>query len=207
MLVWGGQDVSGEVGTGGRYNPSANSWASMTTTGAPAARYGHEAVWTGSFMIVWGGQDTQSVLGTGGRYAFAQSVDNDLDGLSECLGDCNDGDAAIWGTPGEATDLILSHAGSLGGSTTLNWTPPATGGTASGMRYDVLRSASKSDFTSGAMCLESDSGPDTAASDPGDPPPGGIFYYLVRAEDSCPDGEGILSFNSAGTPTSGRLCP
>ena len=27
----------------------------MTTNGAPAARYDHTAVWTGSEMIVWGG--------------------------------------------------------------------------------------------------------------------------------------------------------
>ena len=75
------------------------------------------------------------------------------------------------------------------------------------MRYDVLRSTSRSDFTSGAVCLESDDGPDTTAADPADPPPAGVFFYLVRAENSCPDGEGILSLDSSGTPATGRLCP
>jgi N-acetylneuraminic acid mutarotase len=40
---------------GGRYNPAADSWMAVTTTGAPAGRYSHTAVWTGSEMIVWGG--------------------------------------------------------------------------------------------------------------------------------------------------------
>ena len=44
---------------GGRYNPTANSWTALPTSGAPAARYSHTAVWTGSEMIVWGGYQRQ----------------------------------------------------------------------------------------------------------------------------------------------------
>jgi N-acetylneuraminic acid mutarotase len=51
---------------GGRYNPAGNSWTAVTTTGAPAARDLHTAVWTGSEMIVWGGFG--SGLNDGGRY-------------------------------------------------------------------------------------------------------------------------------------------
>ena len=40
---------------GARYNPATNSWTALSRTGAPAARYYHTAVWTGSEMIVWGG--------------------------------------------------------------------------------------------------------------------------------------------------------
>ena len=43
--------------TGGRYNPSTDSWTATSTTNAPAARFVHTAVWTGSEMIVWGGID------------------------------------------------------------------------------------------------------------------------------------------------------
>ena len=52
MIVWGG---NGLFNTGGRYNPSTDSWTATSTTNAPDARYGHTAVWTGSEMIVWGG--------------------------------------------------------------------------------------------------------------------------------------------------------
>ena len=43
------------LNTGGRYNPSTDSWTATSTTNAPDGRYGHTAVWTGSEMIVWGG--------------------------------------------------------------------------------------------------------------------------------------------------------
>ena len=57
MLVWGGAKGVGSspYNTGGRYNPVANSWAGLTTNGAPSARRYHTAVWTGSKMVVWGG--------------------------------------------------------------------------------------------------------------------------------------------------------
>src|ERR1019366_4645529 len=57
MIVWGGvgSGYGGVFNAGGRYSPTANSWTAVTTTGAPAARYQHTAVWTGSEMIVWGG--------------------------------------------------------------------------------------------------------------------------------------------------------
>ena len=35
MIVWGGIDFS-YVNTGGRYNPSTDSWTATSTTGAPA---------------------------------------------------------------------------------------------------------------------------------------------------------------------------
>src|SRR5438034_10725951 len=54
------------LNTGGRYNPSTDSWRSTSPTNAPAARYGHTAVWTGSEMIVWGGVDyNQATLNSG----------------------------------------------------------------------------------------------------------------------------------------------
>ena len=57
MIVWGGYDSGDYLNTGGRYNPSTDSWTATSTTNAPAARYYHTAVWTGSEMIVWGGYD------------------------------------------------------------------------------------------------------------------------------------------------------
>lgn len=72
MIVWGGtpDDVT-TLNTGGRYNPTTDSWTATSTTNAPSARYLHTAVWTGSQMIVWGGRSSNSAtssLNTGGRY-------------------------------------------------------------------------------------------------------------------------------------------
>ena len=68
MIVWGGNGGH-LLNTGGRYNPSTDSWTATSLTNAPTARVSHTAVWTGSEMIVWGGIDNgSSVLNTGGRY-------------------------------------------------------------------------------------------------------------------------------------------
>ena len=65
MIVWGGSDDSfTDVNTGGRYDPSTDSWILTTTVNAPSPRGSHTAVWTGTEMIVWGGSD----FNTGGRY-------------------------------------------------------------------------------------------------------------------------------------------
>ena len=68
MIVWGGYDadISMAFNTGGRYNPSTDSWTATNTTNAPTARDYHTAVWTGTEMIVWGGGFRG--FDTGGRY-------------------------------------------------------------------------------------------------------------------------------------------
>jgi N-acetylneuraminic acid mutarotase len=71
MIVWGGAYCPFSCvyfNTGGRYNPSTDTWTPTSTASAPSARIGHTAVWTGSEMIVWGGYDGGSDLNTGGRY-------------------------------------------------------------------------------------------------------------------------------------------
>jgi N-acetylneuraminic acid mutarotase len=45
-----------------------DTWTATTTTNAPAARWFHTAVWTGTEMLVWGGTTTTSNLKSGGRY-------------------------------------------------------------------------------------------------------------------------------------------
>ena len=71
MIVWGGYDA-GYLNTGGRYNPSADTWvATSTGAGVPSARSGYTAVWAGTEMIIWGGNDgvySITYSNTGGRY-------------------------------------------------------------------------------------------------------------------------------------------
>ena len=75
MIVWGGQ--AGLIGryfnTGGRYDPSTDSWTATSTNNVPDGRYRHTAVWTGSEMIVWGGiLYSNTYTSSGSRYC-AQS--------------------------------------------------------------------------------------------------------------------------------------
>jgi N-acetylneuraminic acid mutarotase len=66
MIVWGGLGPI-YLNTGGRYNPSTDSWVATTTTNATARGF-HTAVWTGTEMIVWGGLNDDNLLNSGGRY-------------------------------------------------------------------------------------------------------------------------------------------
>jgi N-acetylneuraminic acid mutarotase len=68
MIVWGGADGSSLLNTGGRYNPSTDTWTATSTINAPEGRTVHTAVWSGSEMIVWGGGGNNGSLNTGGRY-------------------------------------------------------------------------------------------------------------------------------------------
>src|SRR5437899_9548616 len=67
MTVLIGQDSSGNTSTGGKYNPSTDSWTATSIINVPSGRIHHTAAWTGSEMIVWGGFGG-SYLNTGGRY-------------------------------------------------------------------------------------------------------------------------------------------
>ena len=68
MIIWGGDDGTSSLNTGGRYDPSTDMWTATSTTNAPSAREFHTAVWSGTEMIVWGGTDNSNALNTGGRY-------------------------------------------------------------------------------------------------------------------------------------------
>jgi N-acetylneuraminic acid mutarotase len=76
MLVWGGYEEDNGLaldGDGARYDPARDTWSPMSNVGAPQAREGHTAVWTGNRMVVWGGNGRDaggigSNLATGGVY-------------------------------------------------------------------------------------------------------------------------------------------
>jgi N-acetylneuraminic acid mutarotase len=84
MLVWGGYTDSqsryqgchadAQLDTGGRYDPSSDTWKTIATKGAPSKRCAHTMVWTGKEMLVWGGANATKVLGDGGRYNPARDT-------------------------------------------------------------------------------------------------------------------------------------
>jgi hypothetical protein len=127
-------------------------------------------------------------------------VDLDGDGVPSGS-DCNDANPAVWSIPGEV----------IGGNfdadrVTISWSAPADpGGTPASIVYDTLRSGAAGNFTSGTVCVESNHGADTIATDGATPAAGTAFYYLIRAENAC--GAGTLGARSDGTPRSGVNCP
>ncbi len=66
MIIWSGTFDFDDLDTGGVYDPVQDTWAPMTTTGAPTERRQATAVWTGDEMIVWGGRGGSAFFG--GRY-------------------------------------------------------------------------------------------------------------------------------------------
>jgi hypothetical protein len=134
--------------------------------------------------------------------ACADGIDGDGDGVSDC--DCDDGNDQIWGTPGEAEDLRLNPDGS--GGAILQWFEPTDPG-ATSVVYDVLRSDSSSDFEGMTACLPSADPSSTVWIDVETPGPSGVYNYLVRAVNFCPDGAGSLGTDSEAVPRNGLSCP
>lgn len=76
MVIWGGYNGTSDsarniTNMGGIYDPSDNSWVPTVTSGAPKARAGHQAVWTGSRMVIISGGGVSAPIdlrSTGGQY-------------------------------------------------------------------------------------------------------------------------------------------
>jgi hypothetical protein len=196
MIVWGGSNGA-FLDSGGGFDPAAGIWIPTTLAGAPSGRWNFTAVWADGALLVWGGSDG-TLLGSGARYELQVAIDGDLDGY--CRTDCDDTNGQVWAAPSEVRDLLFQED-----SQTLAWSAPAEPGGITAA-YDTLRSQAAGDFGAGAMCVESGDSSDRSSVDAAVPADGGVFFYLVRAENACPAGQGSLGTRSDGTPRAGRTC-
>jgi N-acetylneuraminic acid mutarotase len=141
MIVWGGLGSTFSSNTGGRYNPSTDNWAPMSSTNAPDARYQHTAIWTANEMIVWGGIGDLGDVNTGGRYN--PGTDSWIAASTTNAPSARDSHTAVW----SGTEMIVwgGWNGGSGGSTYFNtggkytpttdsWTATATANAPTG-RY------------------------------------------------------------------------
>jgi hypothetical protein len=154
-----------------------------------------------------------TVIGEGGACAscgLCQAgacvvADGDSDGVADGC-DCAPGNSSAWATPGDVGALNVTHAPpGAGGVTSLSWSAPATGGTGAGMLYDVVRSSVAADFVNAGLCVETDDGPNTVATDSSAPAIGAIFFYVVRPQDVC--GPGVSHRDHLGNARPARDCP
>jgi N-acetylneuraminic acid mutarotase len=122
MIVWGGSATCTNcvdfLNTGGRYNPSTNSWSVTAITGAPLARDFHTAVWTGSEMIVWGGfvadqHGNEQLTNSGGKYN--PSTDSWITTIRFNAPKPRSGHTAVW----TGSEMIV-WGGLVGGSPPFN---------------------------------------------------------------------------------------
>ena len=129
MIVWGGGFYDDEhfLNTGGRYNPSTDSWTATSMTNAPSPRRVHTAVWTGSEMIVWGGYDAARQTNTGGRYFprtnswISTSTNNTPTARSLHTAVWTGGQMIVWGGRAYPGPIDLNTGGRYN-PTTNSWT-------------------------------------------------------------------------------------
>jgi hypothetical protein len=124
MIVWGGSqsfsctEFSGCSGTGAAYDPTTDTWSPISSVGAPSARSGHTALWTGSKMIIWGGSTPGGDTNTGAMY------DPQTDAWQTISTGC--------GAPSERA----AHQALWTGSEMIVWSGGNVRPTLSGARYD-----------------------------------------------------------------------
>ncbi len=141
MIVWGG--YSGDyLSTGGRYNPSTDTWtATPTGPDTPGGRADHTAVWTGTEMIVWGGRDRLGDLNTGGRYDPATntwrttSVASPPERRVFHTMVWTGMEVIVWGGYGGDSCCSPLKSGGRYAPTTDTWTPTSTSASAPWERY------------------------------------------------------------------------
>jgi N-acetylneuraminic acid mutarotase len=105
---------------------AGNSWTATSNMNAPADRFDHTAVWTGTEMIVWGGtRDGLVNLNTGGRYNPV--TDTWIDTSTNGAPFARSGHTAVW----TGTEMIVwgGNAANTGGRynpVTNSWTATST---------------------------------------------------------------------------------
>jgi len=137
MIVWGGRSslTSGDVNTGGVYDPATDMWTATSTVDAPTARSGATGVWTDSQMIVWGGYVGVGLtrFNTGGIYDLA--TDTWTATSTAGAPSARDGHTAVWtgsqviawgGASGPGVTPVKT--GGIYDPATDTWTPTSTVG-------------------------------------------------------------------------------
>lgn len=99
MIIWGGSGGApafANLNSGAIYDPATDSWTAMALSGAPSARGGASAVWTGTEMIIWGGDGGQwnEFLGDGARYNPVTNIWSPVSTAGAPVG--RHGHTAIW---------------------------------------------------------------------------------------------------------------
>jgi YVTN family beta-propeller protein len=172
-------DLVAFAGRGGRaraYRWLSGAWVPDAAGEAPLTPFALRSGAEGPVSFLCG------TIGSGARLGGDRDLDTFLN-----ADDCGPSDPASWNPPAEVVGLSASGES----PTRLAWSAQAAA-TGPGVRYDVaggtiaeLRSAG---LAAATACLAGNL--EAAAHDDarGGPEPGGVFFYLTRAENSCASG-------------------
>jgi len=141
VIVWGGISGSTYYNTGAKYNPTTDSWTSVTTSSAPTVRRSHTAVWTGAKMMIWGGYNGTFDVKTGGLYdpvndswsstSIGTNVPTARNGHTAVW---TGNDVIIWGGETSISGTKV-NTGALYDPSTDSWTTTSTGANVPSGRY------------------------------------------------------------------------
>jgi N-acetylneuraminic acid mutarotase len=115
MIIWGGcfgGECQYTTNTGGRYNPSSNSWVTTAVPPAPFQRNPFVSVWTGTEMLVWG---VDSQLLDTSIYRYAPATDSWARTFVLGAPDARGGFSGVW----SGTELIIWGGGVTGFGTSI----------------------------------------------------------------------------------------
>jgi N-acetylneuraminic acid mutarotase len=118
MIIWGGcfgGECQIKTNTGGRYNPSSNSWVATGLPPVPFQRQPFVSAWTGTEMLVWG---VDSQLLDTSIYRYAPATDSWARTVSLNAPDARGSFSGVW----TGTELIIWGGGVTG------FGPSLTGG-------------------------------------------------------------------------------
>ena len=135
ILVWGGvfENAGDTYKTDGfLYNPSTNTWTSMSSTNAPTGRKFPFYVNTGSQLIVWGGLNGSTVQSDGAVYTYSSDTWTTISTTNAPSGRAHPGPTAwtgnnmvVWGGISNFSGFpnpSFSNDGKLYNPTTNTWT-------------------------------------------------------------------------------------
>jgi N-acetylneuraminic acid mutarotase len=132
MVVWGGKAyrfaLRGALNSGARYDPVSDTWTPTSGRGAPAPRYAHSAVSTGSRMLIWGGvvaipsYPYYAATTTGGQYDLATDTWTPMSKIGAPA--ARTGESAVWtGSLMVIWGGSYAHSGARYDPVSDHWTP------------------------------------------------------------------------------------
>src|SRR5260221_7806492 len=132
MIVWGGQDISGNMlNSGARFRPATGLWTATTTDGAAGKRQFWRpdlGIWTGEAMLIAGGSDYPASLDS--TYQYFPEGEPPPPPSTNCIAPPS-GLVAWWSFDGTAVDTMNGIALQLSGDPTYG-----AGKVAQGLRFD-----------------------------------------------------------------------